>query len=116
MNSLFAQNDDLLNAIGIDLETMVDDYVSETFLASQFSQDVSDLPGLFCPSESDSGHIHVLESERLAEIALIDRDRSLELQGSYLNNFAGSLLEDDGIFYKWRSNTGLGWNLFRDGL
>ena len=112
----FSQGDDLLTSIGDRLESMVDDYVIETFLASRFSQDVSDLPQLFCPSKLDSQRVQVIESERLAEIALIASDRSLEAQGSHLNNFAGSLLEDDGTFYKWRTNAGIGWNVLRDGM
>lgn len=80
----FSQSDDLLHSIGDRLESMVDAYVVETFLASRFSQDVSDLPPLFCPSKLDTQHVQMIDSERLAEIDLIASDRSLEAQGSYL--------------------------------
>ncbi len=113
---LNAQNDQLLSSVGTQLERLVDNYVKESFIASRFSQDVSDLPMLFRPSEIDSMSVLIKQTERHAEINMIRRDPGLHAQGSYMNNFAGSLLEDDGTFYQWRTNAGLGWNLIRDGV
>lgn len=111
-----AQQEVLLSSISLQLEELVDDYVKESFLKHRFPREVDDLRLLFGPKAVDSLSVYNDQAEILAELKVIRNDHGLKLQSSYANNFAGSLLEDDGIFYQWRTFAGLDWDLLNNGL
>lgn len=113
---VIAQEDEMMASISVQLENLVDTYVKESLLKHQFSRDVNDLRLLFGPKAVDSIQLNSALEERAAEIQVIKDDKGVDLQANYLNNFAGSLLEEDGTFYQWRTSAGLNWDLFKGGL
>jgi hypothetical protein len=111
-----AQQEDMMASISLQLEHLVDHYVKETFLRHEFPKDVNDLRFIFGPKTVDSLAISHRQQEQLAEMKVIRKDKGLRLQTSYGNNFKGSLLEDDGTFYRWRANAGVDWSILEGGL
>lgn len=115
-DSISAQQDDIMVSISYQLESMVDTYVKESFLKHKFARDVNDLRFLFGPKAVDSILLNSELEEMTAEMQVIRKDKGIDLQAGYLNNFAGSLFEDDGTFYQSRTTAGLNWDLFKGGL
>ncbi len=113
--SAFGQADDLLNVVEWQLEALVSQYVQTSMLSHDFSQDTSELRQLYTPLSSDSISWKQAESVYLANRKVIRNDKGLQLQSGVTHNFAGSVLEDDGSFYDWRSQLGLDWDLLRNG-
>ncbi len=106
----------LMQSVSIELEQMVEDYVRETLISHRFSNSTDDLEFLFTPKAVDSTHLKHLDAEHRAESVVMQKDKGLSLQGGYAHNFAGALLEEDGIFYNWRTNAGVDWRVFKNGV
>lgn len=112
----FAQQEELMSSISHQLEDLVNSYVKQSFLKHHFSRNVDDLQLLFGPKQVDSLQVFHDQAERSAAMKVIRGDHGLKLQSSYANNFTGSLLEDDGTFYQWRTYAGLDWDLMKGGV
>ena len=110
------QQEQIMSTISLQLEQLVDAYVKESLLKHEFPKDVNDLRFIFGPKSVDTLQLDHVQAEHLAHMTVIRRDNGIKLHSSYGNNFKGSVLEDDGIFYRWRANTGVDWSLLGGGL
>ena len=104
-----------MEAISTQLHSMVESYVNESLLEQEFTSDLEGFQTIFNAKYSDSIEYRNAEAEHLAEIRVIEKDLGLNLTTNYSHNFLGSVLDEDGAFYDWRTSGGLNWDILKSG-
>ena len=123
MVSLFGQNDFVkvqnsgFDAIKSKLESITFSYIDESLLLQDYPQDAQQLTHIYNPKfienqDLEEAFLHFHQSN----LNYKKPDLGINFDGGFLHNLAGSIIEDDGIFYRNRLQAGLSWDILKDGF